>query len=71
MFEQTLESILGKEKEHLVTVPVEFKFKTDTRKRDKKAYEKSDESSQNNRSKSRVRKYKEFSIKRNENFKPT
>ena len=59
-----------KKKDHYVTVPVEFKLKTNERKRDRKLYEKSDESSQNNRPKSRIRKYKEFVIKHNE-YKPT
>ena len=45
---------------------MEFKFKTDGRKRDKKAQEKSEENSSNSRarSKSRIRKYKPLNIKK-------
>jgi hypothetical protein len=76
MFEKSIEDILGKEKSKLAnpsTVPVEFNFKTTQRKRDRKAQEKDEEDSKNSqkRQRSKIRKYKEFTIKKNENFKPT
>lgn len=76
MFEKSIEDILGRDKSKPMqpsTVPVEFNFMTNQRRRDRKAQEKDDEDSKSSqkRQRSKVRKYKEFTIKKNENFKPT
>jgi hypothetical protein len=75
MFEDDFETVLGRscQKQSKGTVPAEFKFKTDERKRDRKAHDKSEEESSHSlqRKASVVKKYKEFTIKKDENYKPT
>lgn len=75
MFEKAAEGILGNEKHKSVvkTVPVEFNFQTNQRKRDKKLSEKEDEESLElgKRPVGKMRKFKEFNIKKDESFKPT